>query len=280
MSDNNLAQKRREDILTEITSLPTLPSAAVKVRKQLQQPDPDFEQVAKTIRYDQSLTANLLNIANTIAFAGRRQVTTVKQALVRLGTKRVSQIVMGITAAPFLKKEVEGYDLGPEQLWKHAIAVGIGSEELAKKLDTATPEVAFTGGLLHDIGKVVLGNFVDTDGGEIKSLAFEKGLSFHKAERSVLGIDHAEVGARLLDHWDLPEQHVKAVRWHHEPDRLTENRSVTDLVHVAELVCMQGGIGSGTDGLHYHHSSHAVQRLGITRDMAETLLLEVETKEE
>lgn len=277
MTDTTLTEKRREHILKQIPSLPPLPTAAVKVRELLREPNPDFDEIADAIRYDQAITANLLKIANTVAFGGRRQVTTVKQTLVRLGTKRVSQIVMGVAAAPLLKSEVEGYDLGPEQLWKHAMAVGIGSEELAKKQETNAAEVAFTAGLLHDIGKIALGTFIDADGDEIKSQAFDKGLSFQKAEQNVLGIDHAEVGARLLDHWDLPEEHVQVVRWHHEPDQASENASVADLVHVAELVCMQGGIGAGTDGLHYRHSAEAVQRLELNRDMAEALLLDIET---
>ena len=278
MTPNTTAQNRREEIIEKIPTFPSIPTAAIRVRRLLAKPEVDFDELADLIRYDQALTANLLRIANTIAFGGRQKVTTVEQTLVRLGTRHVSQMVTGIAAAPLLKKEVQGYDLAPEQLWKHAMAVGIGAEELARHQDTRVPELAFTAGLLHDIGKVALGTFLDADVDEIKSAAFDHGLAFQAAERRVLGIDHAELGARLLRHWGLPDELVLAARWHHEPDEHPGDYRVVDLVHVADGLSLQAGIGAGTDGLQYNHCSDTLDRLNVTRHLIEKVLLEVESE--
>ncbi len=272
------AKAKRQEIINEIPNFPSIPTAAVQARELLQDPEVDFDKLAEIIRVDQALTANLLRIANTIAFSGRRRVDTVDQAIVRLGTRHVSQMIIGLSAAPLMKKEVQGYDLGPQELWKHALAVGIGAEQLAQQKDLEVPDIAFTAGLLHNIGKVALGTFLDADVEKIRAVAFKKEVSFHLAERVVLGIDHAELGSLLLEDWGLSDKLISVARWHHEPDEMPGEHKIVDLVHIADAVAKQAGIGAGTDGLHYGLSDNAIDRLGVTRDDIDQVLLEVESE--
>ena len=130
------------------------------------------------------------------------------------------------------------------------------------------PTYTFTAALLHDIGKIVLGTFLSIDSGPIMKLAFEDGLSFENAEREVLGIDHAEVGAELLNLWDIPDEIVQVVQYHHHPEQCEDNMAV-HLVHVADLLSIECGFGIGIDGLNYRPSECSVKLLKINNRIME-----------
>ncbi len=151
----------------------------------------------------------------------------------------------------------------------HLVAVAIGAEQLAKELHFTAPQYTFTAGLLHDIGKVVLGTFIEVDAEPILQRAFEEQLSFERAERAVLGIDHAEVGAALLESWHLPEEIIAPVRWHHAPDDAAGDFLVADLVHAADTLSIQCGLGVGIDGLNYRVSPSVMTRLHLKTAVAE-----------
>ena len=133
---------------------------------------------------------------------------------------------------------------------------------------------AFTAGLLHDMGKVVMGTFVEVDDQPIKEIMKSDNLSFNEAELMVMGIDHAEVAGLLLTEWNLPEPVVDAARWHHKPSRAgEENRVLVDLVHVADVLCINVGWGMGSDGLQYKLDEAASRRLGVGSGIAEDVIL-------
>ena len=146
----------------------------------------------------------------------------------------------------------------------------MGATELSTSLGVAAPNYVFTAGLLHDVGKIVLGTFVEVDPAPILGLAFDQGLSFEEAEREVLGIDHAEVGAALLEHWGLPGPIAEAVRCHHHPAKVNGDPLVADLVHVADVLALMAGLGTGSDGLHYRPAAESLERLEVTNLVAET----------
>ena len=265
----------REEIISTIHSVPAMPTVAVKVSQMLQDSEIDVSEVVKVIEYDPGLSANVLRLANSAYFAGPKSIGSIKQAIIRLGMNKIQQLLVTSAVAPIAKQAVKGYDLSPGDLWEHSIATAIGAEELAAALKKEAPDYAFTAALLHDIGKVVLGTFVEIDAGPIMELAFKEGLSFESAEQKVLGIDHAEVGALLLQHWNLPNSVVDAVRWHQQPDNHEGEKTIVDLVHVADALSMLGGLGTGSDGLHYRISETVVKRLGLTIHMAEAVVCKI-----
>jgi putative nucleotidyltransferase with HDIG domain len=236
----------------------------VKLRQYLSDPDVSFDELAKVIEYDPGLTANLLQLANSAYFGWSGKIKTVKEAITRLGTNRIFQMVLCMSVAPLVRKPVKGYDMESNGLWKHSIAVAICAEQLARILKIPNSEEAFTAGLLHDMGKILLGTFVEIDDEPIKELVQNESLSFNEAERRVLGIDHAEAAAELLQYWKLPENVVAAARWHHNPEEADEKyRNIVDLVHVADILCIRMGWGIGSDGPLYCLNEAASERLGV-----------------
>lgn len=266
---------RREEILSKTREVPSLPSAAVRVVELLQDSNFNIAEITKTIEYDAGLTSNVLRLANSAYFGCPRTVSSVKDAIVRLGTNSVFPLVVGSAVGPMMNKAVIGYDLSPGELWEHSIAVAGGAKKLATFLGSRPPEFVFTAAMLHDIGKVVLGAFVEVDAGPIIDLAFEQRVAFDEAERRILGIDHAEVGAVLLEAWNLPADLVELIRWHHQPDQYPGEKLLADLLHVADELSIVCGIGAGADGLNYRSSKGVGDRLNLNTKAIEEVACQV-----
>lgn len=269
---------RREQILEKVSAIPSMPTAATRVIGLLQDPEVDINDLMEAIEYDPSLTSNVLKLANSAYFAGPRTIDSLRDAIVLLGMSRVFQLVITSAIIPIARSEVRGYDLPPGKLLEHCIAVAIASEELAGVLDMKPPVNTFTAGLLHDVGKIVLSTFLEIDAGPIIEIAYREGVSFEKAEAAVLGIDHAEVGAALLDIWKLPPGIVEVVRYHHQPQPIDGDTLTVDLVHVADHLCIESGLGAGgVDGLNYAPSPEATARLNLKPTVIETVVCRVLT---
>ncbi|MBN1592583.1 MAG: HDOD domain-containing protein, partial [Candidatus Coatesbacteria bacterium] len=169
---------------------------------------------------------------------------------------------------------VAGYGLDKGVLWEHSIAVAITAEEIAKAIHVQAPDITFTAALLHDIGKPVLGSFIADEIDGIEARLQELGDAFDEEERASFGIDHAEIGALILEKWGLPQVLVDVVRHHHRPGSGNVNQATIDVVHVADALCLSGGFGTGRDGLQYRPSRDSLARLNVTIHLLESVACE------
>nr|MEE4269026.1 HDOD domain-containing protein [Candidatus Krumholzibacteria bacterium] len=266
----------RTRILATTKSVPSLPSVVLKLRKYLNDPDVSFDELAKVIQYDPGLTANVLQLANSAYFGWAGTIKSVQGAITRLGTNRIFQMVLCMSVAPLVSKPIKGYDMDAGSLWEHSIATAVCAEQLALALKLEGAEDAFTAGLLHDIGKVVLGTFVDVDDEPIREIVNSDNLAFNEAEMMVLGVDHGEVAAVLLENWQLPAEVIETAKFHHTPSKASpEHQQMVDLIHVADMLCLNVGWGQGTDGLQYKLDERANDRLGVRIGLAEEVVLKV-----
>jgi putative nucleotidyltransferase with HDIG domain len=266
---------RRNKIIKQIKTVQSLPVVATQIIKSIQDPDVDLQKLTKLIEHDPGLTSNLLRLANSAYFGMPREVTSVREAAVRLGTNRIFQLVIATAVAPMTKRAIRGYDLPPGELWAHSVAVALGAEKVGKALNIRLPDHAFTSGLLHDIGKVILGTFVEIDAKPIMDLAFAERISFDIAEQMVLGIDHAEAGALLLEEWKLPQAIADIARYHHRPDDTSQSDVVLDVVHITNSLCMLSGIGRGMDGLNYRPSSSIARKYNLKPKITEPIIMQI-----
>ena len=266
----------KKKILGQIKSVPSLPSVVVQLRQYLNDPNVEFAELAKVIEYDPGLTANILQLANSAYFGWSGKIKTVKEAITRLGISRIFQMVLCMSVAPLISKPIKGYDISAGDLWEHSIATAICAELLADSLNMKGVEEVFTAALLHDLGKIILGTFVEVDVEPINELVDGQGYAFNEAELEVLGIDHAGAAAELLLSWSLPVEVVAAARWHHQPSQADSDfQRLVDLVHVADHLCMEAGWGLGRDSARYRRDPAAYERLGLADDTADDVAQKV-----
>lgn len=266
---------KREEIIAKLRLVPPLPPAVQKTLALLRDPDADIGAIATSIQLDPGLTANVLRLANSPHMGAQREIATVREALVRLGAAKVGQLALASGAAPQLRPSTKGYDLPPGALLEHSIATALAAETLAKELGITPPEHTFTAGLLTNIGKTVMGDFLELDATPILELAHSEMIPFQMAETRILGINHAEVGALLLEAWNLPPEIVEVVRWFLDPDEYEGENLALDLVHAGECLAKMSSIALGVDGLHYHPSTFVIERLGLTPEIVELVMANV-----
>ena len=257
-----MKQIRKDKIVERIKSLPVMSSTVSELLRLIDDPEATAFQAEEVLRRDPNMTLDILKLTNSPYFGLPCRVGSVKQAVVLLGWKRLRQLVMISCLGCMLGKPIPGYDLPAGELWRHSIAVSVSAEGLAKEINLSQAEEAFTAGLVHDLGKQVLGMLVKEETSKIEEV-LSKGVSFVEAERKVLGTDHAEIGALILKKWNFPEEMIRVVRWHHEPDRSEVKEELVDIVHIANILCLMIGIGVGREGIRYNLSTEALKRLGI-----------------
>jgi putative nucleotidyltransferase with HDIG domain len=253
---------QQDNIAAQLKSFPSMPGAAAKLLILMDDPDISVAQIEAILGQDPGLMANILRLANSAYFGMPSKVGSIKQAVLRLGLKRLVQIVIASCVSAIMDKPVTGYDLPPGDLWHHSVGVTVAAEGLMKELNIKTSEEIFTAALLHDVGKLVVGEFIDNNIRQIED-STSQGISFAKAESKVLGTNHADIGAQILNRWSLPPVIVNAVRWHHSPESADSTDMMLDIIHVANVLCLMIGIGVGRDGLQYRPSEEVVERLGL-----------------
>ncbi len=235
-----------EDLITivmQAVDLPTIPSVAKKVVKSLSNPNTNTNDLNKIISTDQALSARILKIANSAMYYCQREITSLTMAMSRIGFASLKSIVVAVSTKEIYKTFGESEKL----LWEHSVGVSIACQTLAHALGGFKADEIFTGGLMHDIGKTLLNNKDPKKYGQVFKKVHEEGKTFVEAEREVYGFTHAEVGSLLINKWNLPEILTEGIRIHHILDFEQEiplaELKTASLINLADLICMQLGIG-------------------------------------
>ncbi len=265
-----------EQIIERVDRIPRLPSTAVRLVSVVCDPGSSIAEIVDAIRFDQAVTADVLRLCNSAYFGLSRRVDSLEAATRLLGTAKILQLVMAAHTRSLLGRAQSGYGLAPGALWEHSVAVAHGCQLYARQFGLGQLGMRFTAGLLHDIGKVVLNEFVGAEYAEIVRCVSHGEVSFIEAEQSVLGLTHAEVGARLAEEWSLPEELIRCIRHHHSPDALPEPDPAVDAVHLADATCLLMGIGGGeVDGLAYRVHPDVLRRRQVSQRGLELIGAEV-----
>lgn len=264
-----------EEIIRKVKDIPTLPDITNEIMRLTEDPDSTVQDIENVIMRDQSLTTKVLRLANSAFYGYPRRISTISEASVLLGFQAIRSITLTASIGGLLMKEVPGYGLGKNELWKQSQSCAIISRYIARKVRFARVDQAYVAGLLRDIGKVIVSYYLTEHFKQIMDLAENENISFLDAEEKILGFHHGQVGAEIAKKWNLPEDLVEAIAYHHSPEKAVINPKLTAIVHIADAVVMMLGIGLGADGMVYNFSNEAIRSLGIDEPMLEQIMSDV-----
>ena len=246
VADENLRR-----LVSQLDSIPSLPALYHELLNELQAGEPSIKRIAEIVAKDIGMTAKVLQIINSAFFGLRRQISNPSEAVEFLGLETITSLALELRAfSPF--ENASAGNLSLADLWSHSQAVGGLAKQIAAAEKPETAGDAFTAGLLHDIGKIVLANDLPDQYAEAAKLAAAEKLSISEAEKKVFGASHAEIGAYLLGLWGLPAEVVEAVAFHHKPSEI-ESHSFTVLtaIHAAEALTDADSKTNETVGIFY-----------------------------
>ena len=257
-----------------IGRLPAFPATVHRVTALINNSDSSLAELVSVVRLDPAITANILRMCNSAYFGLRHRVDNVHDAIMYLGRQNVVRAVMAAGVSRFFR-DTPGYEVEARELWEHAVGTALMSQLLARKILGREDAGLFTAALLHDIGKIILGEYIHEKREEFSRLLEGGDRSFLEVEDEVLGMNHAALGRTIAAAWNFPLDIQLTIAGHHRPDQLKEcENPVPWIVHLADQACLMLGVGKGTDGLAYYGMACALGRFHLSQKDLETVMAE------
>ena len=246
-------------LVEKIQSLPTLPGIVTRITKMLDNPETTANEVGKEIENDQVLSAKVLKLVNSGFYGFSQPISTIPHAMVLLGFEVVKTLVLTTSVLDMMSQSMAG-------LWQHSLACARTCGIIARHIEMDDPEEVSVTGLLHDLGKVVIEEHLAEDFARIAETVESENLLFYEAEERVLGVTHANVGAWLLDKWQLPGKLVDPIMHHHNFHPVRNHADRTAVIHLADILVRAEGYGSGGDNRIPVVSTDALDTLDLSID--------------
>lgn len=240
----NTTPKKIKRITESIISLPTLPTVVSKMIQLVDNPKTSATSLARLIYTDQALTARILKLANSAYYGFPREISTVNMAIVVLGFNTVKEMGLSLSVFEVFKGGSDDATFDISRFWQHSIGCGSAARMLARRLDNHMIGEAFVAGLLHDIGKIIIRQYLAREFAAIIDKVSRQGIDLDQAEMEVVGTSHAQVGAWLAEKWNLPRIIVDAIAFHHKPSEAREDQIMVAIVNVANYLCHLSQIGN------------------------------------
>ncbi|MFZ5806306.1 MAG: HDOD domain-containing protein [Verrucomicrobiota bacterium] len=250
-------------------NLPCSPWLLPKLVKLLDSSTSNARDVEDLILKDPGLAAATLKMANSAYFAGAMQCESLNDAILRLGFAGLYRMATGSIATRWLSNAVTGgYGWEPGDLSKHSLCVAVASEILAKESKKIKPELAYTAGLLHDVGKLALAYACSDQFETIRQYQEQTGCSWRESEHTLLGYDHCDIGGALLQSWACPANLVQVACYYSRP-ALAGPESIDLVVHIhaAKHLAIQLGLGVGEEGFKTELDEKILLAHGYTEEM-------------
>ncbi|MBW2434874.1 MAG: HDOD domain-containing protein [Deltaproteobacteria bacterium] len=222
--------------LDRIKDIPTLPAIVFELNKYLRDPDTSIKTVCETIEKDQAIALKILKLVNSAFYGFKSKISDLRNAVVLLGYNAVRNAIVSLSVINAFPKRVKLMDFDISQFWKHSLAVAVTSKNIAQLSKKESPDNCFVGGLLHDVGKVILAQYFPKLFEAVWFTLQKEHLTFYQAERKRLPIDHSKIGAHLAAKWQLPQGLIDAIRWHHDFQPNTKSANFVKNIYLANFI--------------------------------------------
>jgi HD-like signal output (HDOD) protein len=266
-----------QDVCGQAVKLPTAPSLLPRLIAVLAEPDSTAEDLERIIELDPALAASTLRLANSAYFGGGRSVETISEAAMKLGQKEIYKLAsMALVNRWETVTGKNAYGGDPGDFCRHSMCTALAAEVLAERTEGVDPQVAYTAGLVCDMGKLALAHSCRDFFTAIRAIQTDTGCSWVRAEREVLGFDHTQAGARLLQTWRFPAALVAGAQFIGRPAEAPhEHRRLVVLLHAAKLLATSFGPGVADDGFLFDLNEDLLTQSGFTPNLLEAALPEI-----
>jgi len=263
-TQSNFTAPSLKDIFNTIDQLQPIPQTALKIFRMFQSPGHHITDITDELLRDQVLAGQTLKLCNSALFSGMVKIETLKDAVLVLGEEMLlNSVITAAVDAYFNQTGTSGYSLCKGGLFFHAVGVASTAEKIARKSGRGPLKLAYTAGLLHDIGKVILDQFI----ADYSPLFFRKlgqnNEDFLNAEKKILGITHCEAGALLAKKWNFSSGLTQVIQYHHAPEKVKENKDLAYIVYLSDLLMERFNAGLELEKMQTKNFESALTHLGI-----------------
>ncbi len=225
----------RKKILRQLKDLPPMPQIVFKARSLLADPEAEMRDLSSLLESDQAIATKVLKLANSAYYGLSGKVSSIRHASSMLGFKALGQLISMVGTSAVLGKTLAGYDLDSAGTWRHSLMAASASRVIALRKNPQLENDAFSTGLIHDVGKLVLDRHVDKRKADFERLTEGGRNSMLAAEQHILGLDHAEIGFEVCQYWNIPESISTAIKFHHQPSK-SEDDELAYIVFMANSI--------------------------------------------
>lgn len=264
-----------EQVCAEALKLPCSPSLLPRLIQALQSDSSSTEQISSIIQIDPALAASTIRLANSAFFGGAgRSVETIDQAILRLGAKEIYRLSSLALVGRWPATNNTGSQAEPGDFCRHALCCAIASEVLSEITERVDPQLAYTSGLVHEMGKLAVTHSCASFFPLIRTRQQEQACAWEQAEKEVLGYEHAEVGAKLLRAWNFPELMVAAAEYQHRPTEAPAPAlPLLAHLHAGRYVAACMGPGISEDGFLFQVNGNLLLEWNFTSALLEEAML-------
>jgi len=240
-----------------------IPQVALKIVRMIHSNNYNMIDIAREVRQDQVISARILKVCNSAYYSPKTEIKSIDHAMTMLGEKMILKLVVSTSMELFFKDFEHGYSLCRGGLFYHSIGTAFVAEKLSELTKKDYPDIAYTAGLLHDIGKVVLDQFVGRSFPLFYRRIYEDERNLIEVEEELVGCNHQEAGSRLAELWSLPDQLKEAIANHHNPEKSIVNPVLTHLVYIADLLISRFQVGNDLERIDANGLAASMERLGL-----------------
>jgi putative nucleotidyltransferase with HDIG domain len=242
--------------------LPPAPRVLLELLEQLGRPNVDASRIEELIKYDPALTASVLLLCNSAALAAATPVENLDEAIVRLGFQQLYSLVAVASIARGLSRRPRVQKATQNDLWSHSLVAAVAAQAIARDVGE-DDKLAFTAALLHDLGKLILTDALEQGYSKLCHDVQTARSSLFCAELTAFGVQHAQIGGRVLERWGFPGSLVAAVCFHHDPAAAPSHQRLAAQVHLGNAVAYLLGRGYGQHVLAPHGQTDAMEILHL-----------------
>lgn len=266
-----------EEVLSQVEKLPPAPAVLPSLLNLLNDANSNPNEVIALIRVDPSLTAQVLRLANSVYYGAGKPTYDLQEAVGRIGFREVYKLVAVVCGQQLLNQQVTQLFMDKGEMWEYSLGTGFIMEQMAQELGTDATS-AYTIGLLHGLGKLVIAAHPRMDFSDVFDVVEKQGVSVTEAERRVWGVTHAEVAAALLRKWSFQDDIVLPILHQDRPALATAHRKVACMLHLSIFTVAALGLNHGKDAWAMEADMFALHHTGLSEDKMQVFMVNAHDK--